>query len=73
MKWFIYHLENESSQNVYQPLPFQKLAAGYKSIIAMYGDMLIRFDQQQPDFIVPKDFYGLVLIDELELHWVRLF
>jgi AAA15 family ATPase/GTPase len=61
--------ENESSQNVYQPLLFQKLAAGYKSIIAMYGDMLIRFYQQQPEVIDPKDFCGLVLIDELELHF----
>ena len=61
--------ENETSQNVYQPLPFQKLAAGYKSIIAMYGDLLIRFYQQQPDVNDPKYFCGIVLIDELDLHF----
>ncbi len=61
--------ENETSQNVYQPLPFQKLAAGYKSIIAMYGDMLIRFYQQQPEVNDPKDFCGIVLIDELDVHF----
>jgi predicted ATP-dependent endonuclease of OLD family len=65
----VVYLEHETSQNVYQPLPFQKLAAGYKSIIAMYGDMLIRFYQQQPEVIDPKDFCGIALIDELELHF----
>ncbi len=66
----VVYLEKEpaNSENVYQPLPFHKLAAGYKSIIAMIGDMLIRFYQQQPDAKEPKEFYGLVLIDEFDLH-----
>ena len=34
----------------------------------MYGDMLIRFYEQQPEVNDPKDFCGLVLIDELDLH-----
>ncbi len=61
--------EHQDSNEVYQPLPFEKLAAGYKSIIAIIGDMLIRFYQQQPLVVDPKALSGLVLIDELDLHF----
>ncbi len=67
----VIYIERDSKDNheVYKPMPFDKLAAGYKSIIAMIGDMLIRFYQQQPDILKPQDFSGLVLIDELDLHF----
>jgi AAA15 family ATPase/GTPase len=61
--------EQKDSNEVYQSLPFEKLAAGYKSIIAMIGDMLIRFYQQQPLVVEPKELSGIVLIDELDLHF----
>jgi predicted ATP-binding protein involved in virulence len=61
--------ENETSKAVYKRLPFEKLAAGYKSIIAMVGDMLIRFYKQQPQANEPRDLLGIVLIDELDLHF----
>lgn len=35
----------------------------------MIGDMLIRFYKQQPEIIEPKDFTGIVIIDELDLHF----
>ncbi|MEN8218932.1 MAG: AAA family ATPase [Pseudomonadota bacterium] len=60
--------ENGGNNQTYEPIPFRKLASGHKSIIAMIGDMLIRFYQQQPEVIEPQDFCGIVLIDELELH-----
>ncbi len=60
--------EHEKSDKTYQGLPFEKLAAGHKNIIAMIGDMLIRFYALQPEVIEPQDFCGIVLIDELDLH-----
>jgi predicted ATP-binding protein involved in virulence len=44
-----------------------ELAAGYKNIIAMVGDMINRLSQQQivEDF---KNLTGIVLIDEIDLH-----
>ena len=61
--------ESENSDNVYEPITFEKLASGYRSLIAMIGDMLIRFYEQQPQVIEPKALSGIVLIDELDLHF----
>jgi len=61
--------ESENSDNVYEPITFEKLASGYRSLIAMIGDMLIRFYEQQPQVIEPKGLSGIVLIDELDLHF----
>jgi predicted ATP-binding protein involved in virulence len=66
----VVYIEKENGDNAqtYEPIPFRKLASGHKNIIAMIGDMLIRFYQQQPEVIEPQDFCGIVLIDELDLH-----
>lgn len=50
------------------PVSFSQLAAGNRSIVAMIGDIVSRFYKTQPDVTDPKDFMGIVLIDELELH-----
>ena len=55
-------------QIIYQPLPFQKLASGFKSIIALAGDILIRLSKNQKDVKDPSDLIGIVLIDEIDLH-----
>jgi len=60
--------EHENSDKTYDALPFIKLASGHKNIIAMIGDMLIRFYAGQPEVLEPQDFCGIVLIDELDLH-----
>jgi len=60
--------ESDDSDKVYEALPFEKLASGYKSLIAMISDMLIRFYEQQPH-IEPKALSGIVLIDEFDLHF----
>lgn len=55
------------------------LSAGNKSIVAMIGDMIIRLAQTQSNMRKddPKEFIGIVLIDELETHlhpkWQRDF
>ncbi|MGK0366690.1 MAG: putative ATP-binding protein involved in virulence, partial [Saprospiraceae bacterium] len=48
--------------------PFNQLASGYRSVIAMVGDMIIRLFKTQPDIDNPADLEGIVLIDELDVH-----
>jgi len=69
------YIEKENKENggsFFDPIPFQKLAAGNKSIIAMIGDLLIRFykeyEKDGKTDIRPVDFEGIVIIDELDLH-----
>jgi predicted ATP-binding protein involved in virulence len=50
------------------PVTFEKLASGYRSIIAMIGDMLIRFYKIYTKETPPEEFAGIVLIDELDAH-----
>ncbi|AQG80305.1 LuxR C-terminal-related transcriptional regulator [Spirosoma montaniterrae] len=52
----------------FDPVPFEKLAAGFRSIIGLIGDLLIRFIRKQPDVKQLSDLAGIVLIDELENH-----
>lgn len=52
----------------YQPLPFQKLASGFKSVIALAGDMIVRLSKNQPTVKDPSELSGIVIIDEIDLH-----
>jgi hypothetical protein len=78
----ILYIEKENREDGgsgFDPIPFQKLAAGNKSIISMIGDLLIRFykeyEKDGKTGIHPVDFQGIVIIDELDLHlhpkWLR--
>jgi hypothetical protein len=64
-------------KNPKEGLSFDQLASGPKSIFAMIGDMIIRFYDMQPEIIDPKDFSGIAIIDELDVHlhakWQRQF
>jgi len=48
--------------------PFEELASGYRSIIAMIGDMLIRLSETQPEIEDFSELAGIVIIDEFDLH-----
>ena len=64
----IKYYETDLEGNVYnEGIEFLELAAGYKNINAMVGDMINRLSQTQnvKDF---KDLEGIVLIDEIDLH-----
>lgn len=52
----------------YKPLPFKKLASGFKSIIALAGDIIVRLSKTQPTVKDPAELKGIVLIDEIDLH-----
>ncbi|MEA2099102.1 MAG: AAA family ATPase [Campylobacterota bacterium] len=49
-------------------LDFDRLSAGYKGVITIICDMLVRLSENQPFVTEIKDFQGVVLIDEVELH-----
>ncbi|MEM8937948.1 MAG: AAA family ATPase [Bacteroidota bacterium] len=57
-------------------LNFDQLSEGYKSIIIFISDLLFRLKQNQPDIKNVKDLYGIVLVDEIDLHlhpkWQRV-
>lgn len=47
---------------------FEQLSAGYKGVITIIADLLVRLSENQPYVKDIKDFKGIVLIDEVELH-----
>lgn len=53
----------------YEPLPYKKLASGFRAIIGIAGDMIIRLSRSQTDVLDPSELKGIVIIDELDLHW----
>lgn len=47
---------------------FEQLSAGYKGVITIIADLLVRLSENQPDVSQINEFKGIVLIDEVELH-----
>ncbi len=47
---------------------FNELASGYRSIVAMVGDMIIRLSETQPEITDFNKLVGIVIIDEFDLH-----
>lgn len=47
---------------------FEQLSAGYKGVITILADLLVRLSENQPYVKDIKNFKGIVLIDEVELH-----
>ena len=67
----IYYIEKEPVENgeTYKRVSFSQLASGFRSIIAMVGDTMIRLFKSQPTITNPSELAGIVIIDELDLHW----
>lgn len=47
---------------------FEQLSAGYKGVITIIADLLVRLSENQSQVININEFKGIVLIDEVELH-----
>jgi predicted ATP-binding protein involved in virulence len=47
---------------------FEQLSAGYKGVITIITDLLVRLSENQPNVLSIHEFKGIVLIDEVELH-----
>lgn len=60
-------VETLSNGDVLEPMPLSKLAAGFRSIINIVIDIYLKFKKVHPDKLY-ADFYGIVLIDEIENH-----
>lgn len=58
-----------NGQETYEPLPYSKLASGFRAIIGLAGDMIVRLSHLQPKINDPAKLKGIVIIDELDLHW----
>ncbi|NJN78087.1 MAG: AAA family ATPase [Saprospiraceae bacterium] len=73
-KIFYYEKNPNNEQEVYEKVRFTELATGIKSIIAMVGDIYLRFSKliqkgiKTDEYLLPKDLYGIVIIDEIDLH-----
>lgn len=67
----ILYIEKEPTEygNTYNPVTFEQLASGFRSLILMVGDMIIRLFKSQPTINEPSELAGIVIIDELDLHW----
>ncbi len=64
-KWVLYYEQSESGE-IYEPVFFHQLAAGYRSILTMVGDMILRLSEHPNNYL--EDLQGIVLIDEFDAH-----
>ncbi len=65
----ILYTEKTPDGEGYPSLPSGQMAAGYRSIIYTVGDMILKLFDTQPDTFDPRELIGIVLIDELDLHF----
>lgn len=61
---YVRYIENYSEREK----SFDELASGYRSIITMIGDLIIRLSKHQPEINDFTKLAGIVLIDEIDLH-----
>jgi AAA15 family ATPase/GTPase len=61
--------EQDYSEKKFEPVTYQQLSSGTKSLIAMIGDMIIRLFRQQPQIYDLAELKGIVLIDEIDIHF----
>jgi energy-coupling factor transporter ATP-binding protein EcfA2 len=65
----VLYYEKDSNGNKFSSVYFDQLASGIRSILAMVGDMMIRLFKSHPEITEPSELAGIVIIDELDLHW----
>lgn len=65
----VFYIEKDFQGNGYEKLTLNELASGYRSLIAMVGDMILRLFQTQPKVTDPSELQGIIIIDELDLHF----
>ncbi|MBO9733194.1 MAG: AAA family ATPase [Chitinophaga sp.] len=62
------YIEEDTYGNEYEGVPYYQLASGIRSMVAMFGDMMCRLFDAQPEKTDPSELTGVVLIDEIDLH-----
>lgn len=63
----ILYREKDIESNIYPYVTYNELASGFKSIVGLAGDILIRLLKNQHVSTI-EELNGIVLIDELDLH-----
>lgn len=60
--------EQDVEGQKYEPVRFDQLASGAKSIVAFCSDIIVRLLQQQPNVEDLAELKGIVIVDEIDLH-----
>jgi predicted ATPase len=60
------YYEKGENNAIYDPVKINDLAAGYRSILTMIGDMVVRLSENLKNSV--DDLEGIVLIDEIDAH-----
>jgi predicted ATP-binding protein involved in virulence len=60
------YYEKGEHGTVYEPVLLNDLAAGYRSVLTMIGDMIVRLSAHPQNSL--DDLQGIVLIDEIDAH-----
>ncbi len=64
----VLYVEKDSAGNPLPPINKELLGSGYRALIGIIGDLILRLSKSQPDTTNPSDLHGIVIIDEIELH-----
>ncbi len=64
----VYYRERDQYGNPYERITKENLASGYRNLIALVGDMILRLFRTDPSKTDPSKLEGIVIIDELDLH-----
>lgn len=67
-KMLFYEYTDDKTNIKEDPILFENLPSGTRNFVALIFDMLIRFQNQQPEISDPADYNGIVLIDEIDIH-----
>lgn len=66
-----FRIEREKAQFIFYeldtPTEFENLADGYRCVLLWLCDLIIRLSENQPYITDLKDFYGIVMVDEVDL------
>jgi predicted ATP-dependent endonuclease of OLD family len=65
-RYQVRYYEKSDNGKTYEPVKLDDLAAGYRSVLTMVGDMVARFSTHPDNSL--DDLQGIVLIDELDAH-----
>ncbi|MEY4937595.1 MAG: hypothetical protein RIS64_3954 [Bacteroidota bacterium] len=65
-RYQVRYYEKSNNGKTYEPVKLDDLAAGYRSVLTMIGDMVARLSTHSDNSL--EDLQGIVLIDEFDAH-----
>lgn len=73
---YVFYVEKDEDGNPLPKVRKEELGSGYRALLGLVGDLIVRLLKTQPQVTVIKELVGIVLIDEVELHlhpkWQKL-